>query len=269
MNVIDKNSVAKHFSAAAFRYQNVTPVQAAMAESLFKKVCDYFVSKEPPRKILEIGCGTGRLTQQLCRGFPNAQITALDIAEQMVKTTAQSCPVVKVIQCDAETFLEETSDKFDLVISNATFQWFSDPLQAISNARNLLTEEGLIAIASFGQDTFTELRQAFEQAYALLKLTPQSHVVDMIGTDTLQVRFPFCLFEEQYFQPIFADTQTFLRSLQAAGAVNAKKQIKPMNRQVYREMSHYYQKNFARTNAEGIFATYHTFNFLVSEKWSV
>jgi ubiquinone/menaquinone biosynthesis C-methylase UbiE len=48
-------------------------------------------------KMLEIGCGTGEYTKRVARLFPEAQITGLDISEQVVSLARKKCKNLKNI----------------------------------------------------------------------------------------------------------------------------------------------------------------------------
>ena len=93
-------------------------------------------------RILELGCGTGYVTEQLSNLFPKAQITAIDFAESMIAVarTRQNINNVTFYCEDIERLrLEET---YDVIISNATFQWLNDLKQVIRNLFRHLSIEG-------------------------------------------------------------------------------------------------------------------------------
>ncbi|MCC5797757.1 MAG: methyltransferase domain-containing protein [Methylophaga sp.] len=261
---IDKSKVAKHFSASALRYQQVTPVQEMMANALLEKAYAHFTEKDSPKKILEIGCGTGRLTWPLSQIYPRAEITALDIAPAMVEITAAKCPRANVVLCDAETFLQSNTEYYDLVISNATIQWFARPVSALMNARSCLSQSGFLVVASFGGETFKELRKAFEHAYFSSDMQATEHVVEMIDVSVLQDLFPEANVDEQHVKSFHASPQEFLKSLRDAGVVNANTKINPLKKQIYKKMCEYYQKQFYLPEREAVFATYHTFTLAMS-----
>ena len=81
---INKKLVASRFGSKVNSYDIATPVQQQMAQALIEQVGKYFSAGEPGR-ILELGCGTGRLTRKIVEIFPNARITAVDISSQMTE----------------------------------------------------------------------------------------------------------------------------------------------------------------------------------------
>ena len=115
-------------------------------------------------RILELGCGTGYVTEQLSNLFPKAHITAIDFAESMIAVakTRQNVKNVMFYCEDIERLqLEET---YDVIISNATFQWLNDLKQVIRNLFHHLSIDGILLFSTFGQETFQELHTSFQRA---------------------------------------------------------------------------------------------------------
>ena len=70
----------KRFENAAITYDQYAFIQHHSATTIFNHRFE-----SPPRTILDIGCGTGILTQQLSIHFPNADIDALDASAAMIQ----------------------------------------------------------------------------------------------------------------------------------------------------------------------------------------
>ncbi len=75
--MVNKAQVQKNFSQNAVTYDQYAVVQKEMAWKLLLKIRR---TGQCFQNILEIGCGTGFLTELLAREYPLAQITATDIA---------------------------------------------------------------------------------------------------------------------------------------------------------------------------------------------
>lgn len=74
-------------------------------------------------KILEVGCGTGILTQKLAHAFPDAKIHALDVSENMLH-------IARAKKSLAGTHFFRTLDElprenYDLIVSNYSYHWWS------------------------------------------------------------------------------------------------------------------------------------------------
>ncbi len=176
--MIEKKHVYTHFNRHAHEYDQYAHVQLQMVHSLIGKMKENRLSADR-RNILEIGCGTGRLTEQLAIQFPQAHIVALDLSERMIeqaKTRLSALPTqVTWVQADAEAWVQQSQTTFDLIISNATFQWFTDTAITIKRLLSLLNEQAVLAFATFLPGTFVELEQSFAEAAQQLGLANGKH----------------------------------------------------------------------------------------------
>lgn len=73
------------------------------------------------RRILEIGCGPGALTQSLARWYPEAEVIGLDRDSAFVAYAAQQAPELTFLEGDA-TALPFADGAFDVVISNTVVE---------------------------------------------------------------------------------------------------------------------------------------------------
>ncbi|HEX5298437.1 MAG TPA: class I SAM-dependent methyltransferase [Streptosporangiaceae bacterium] len=98
----------------------------------------------PGAAILEIGCGTGQLTERLANhGF---HLTAIDIGPSMI--AAARCRLAEAEVTFQVTSFEDlaTPDQsFDLLISSAAFHWI-DPKVAFGKSARLLRPGGWLAL---------------------------------------------------------------------------------------------------------------------------
>lgn len=253
---IDKTRLAIRFGNMVDTYDDVTPVQAEMAKILIKKARDHFSSR-PVSRILELGCGTGRMTHQLATFFPEADITALDISAKMIQFASTRYANVNYIVADAEAFLQDTQNTYDLIISNAAIQWFEQVDATLTKACSLLTTKGILMVSTFGDLTFKELGQAFKHAYAKTGHPEIRHVVAMRAAHKWRRMLPDATISEQLLVRSFPDVRQFLRSVQKAGAVNSMSGRYFLCREVLREMSRYYSTQFSNLSLGHINATYH------------
>ncbi|HZD58955.1 MAG TPA: methyltransferase domain-containing protein, partial [Anaerolineae bacterium] len=156
ITLVNKQRVRGNFGKSAATYDEYADVQREMAADLMAHV------KRLGRRfdtILEIGCGTGLLTGLLANAFPHARITALDIAPEMINIARQnliSYETITYVVADGEDPPLDTS--FDLIISNATFQWFSEYDEPLKRYYQLLGPEGHLIFNTLGERTLEELR---------------------------------------------------------------------------------------------------------------
>src|SRR5262245_27811894 len=80
------------------------------------------------RKILDAGCGSGRLTAHLLRKFPGADFVGLDISPDMLEHSRKHLNRfrrrLRLVRGDLLS--AGPGSGFDLVFSNATFHWVLD-----------------------------------------------------------------------------------------------------------------------------------------------
>jgi SAM-dependent methyltransferase len=105
-----------------------------------------------PRRVLEIGCGTGLL---LFRIAPQCETyLATDFSPVVLRLLAESlaarpCPQVRLLQREAEDFRNLEDERFDTIILNSVVQYFpswSYLLRVLSGARQLLIPGGSLFI---------------------------------------------------------------------------------------------------------------------------
>jgi malonyl-CoA O-methyltransferase len=170
---LDKNRVARQFNRHVSTYDEYAVVQKRMAHRIMQTLSERGVGAE---RILEIGCGTGYLTRLLAELYPSAEITAVDLAENMVRAARErlgNASSIRWLVGDAETM--EWDRTFDLIVSNATVQWFGAPAYAFRILTNHLQTGGWIVFSTFGPDTFQELHRQFQKAEQALHLPAGMH----------------------------------------------------------------------------------------------
>jgi ubiquinone/menaquinone biosynthesis C-methylase UbiE len=94
--------------------------------------------------VLEIGCGTGQLTERLAgSGF---RLTAIDIGPALIAAARQRIPDADVsFQVTSFEDLNVADASFDLVVSGAAFHWI-DPEIAFSKSARLLRSGGWLEL---------------------------------------------------------------------------------------------------------------------------
>jgi ubiquinone/menaquinone biosynthesis C-methylase UbiE len=100
--------------------------------------------------VLEVGCGTGQLTERLARsGF---RLTAIDISPAMVAAARRRLGGPDIsFQASSFEDLAAADSSFDLVISGAAFHWI-DPGVAFAKSARLLRPGGWLALLDTEED---------------------------------------------------------------------------------------------------------------------
>lgn len=100
---------------------------------------------KPGERILDLGCGTGQLTEKLAA--LGAQVVGLDSSPEMVAQARQNYPKLTFVLADARTLSFEAP--FDAVFSNAALHWIREADAVVSSVAGALRPGGRF-VAEFG-----------------------------------------------------------------------------------------------------------------------
>ena len=107
-------------------------------------------------RIVDIGCGTGRLTVALAERAPGAAIVATDVSSAMVREARKALDrVVPVVQADAVRL--PFGSRFDAVFSTATFHWVKDHAALFSEIFRVLKPGGRLVSQAGGGPNLARL----------------------------------------------------------------------------------------------------------------
>ena len=101
-------------------------------------------------RILDIGCGTGRLTADLHARAGSARLIAADRSWTMARQARRHLPAaVAVVEADA-AWLPFGREAFDAVFSTATFHWVSDHPRLFAEIHRVLRPRGRLVSQAGG-----------------------------------------------------------------------------------------------------------------------
>jgi len=258
--MIDKETIKNNFSKSAAYYDKYATVQNICAVELAERIG----KNECFRKILDIGCGTGNYTAILKTRFPEAGIKAVDISRQMIEVAK------KKLQADAAEFVvtdaefADFTEKFDLITSNVSFQWFGEPEEYLGKYRKLLTRGGSILFSVFGPLTLYELQESMEESFGREARISASEFQGKTEIELiLKNVFREFRVEEKFFKEKHASLSGLLSKIKYTGARGSfPKRIWTPERmenleRIYREKFSAQEENTAP--GRGITATYQVF----------
>ena len=98
------------------------------------------------KRILEIGCGPGALTQALARWYPDAEVMGTDRDTSFIRFAAEQAPGIKFMEADAAALPFE-DNSFDVVISN-TVQEHIEPSRFFGEQLRVLKPGGVCLVLS-------------------------------------------------------------------------------------------------------------------------
>ena len=151
---LDLKSVKKCFEKSMDKYDENALVQKFMAEQLIKELQ---LIKTDFNKILELGCGTGLLTREITNNLIYKNYFANDLSEKSKKYLDKIIKNYNFICGNDQKITSNTA--YDLIISNAMFQWFNNIDEVLIKYKSFLNTDGILAFTTFSPDNFKELRQ--------------------------------------------------------------------------------------------------------------
>jgi len=148
---ISREWLKRRFKRALASYEKRALVQKKMAERLAEALKE--LSSSFPR-VLEIGAGTGFFTRAAKERFSWSFYLACDL---LLECAIFLNPLgVRFVVADGEdpTWVRGS---FDLIASNAVFQWFEDLGKSLSALSEWLSPGGFLAFTTFGPKTMKEV----------------------------------------------------------------------------------------------------------------
>ncbi|MEI5993041.1 methyltransferase domain-containing protein [Candidatus Enterococcus mansonii] len=127
-----------------------------------------------PKKVLDIGCGTGELTNQIAE--LGHEVTGIDQSINMINQAKESYPQLNVLQEDILNPSKRIG-LYDSVFSNAVFHWIPDQELLLKNIAEHLKVNGQLLCEFGAVGNVQAIREAF------------GHELNMLG---IVVEEPFC-----------------------------------------------------------------------------
>jgi len=158
--------------------------------SLIRSIAERHTAK----RILEVGCGTGKNLLVLSRVFPKAQCVGLDISEAMLararnKLNYQCEHIILLNQAYDRPLINREEASFDLVVFSYALSMMNPGWeQAIKNAAQDLRPGGVLAVIDFNATNLP----AFQRWMAFNHVRMEAHLSPLLtanfDTHRLQVR---------------------------------------------------------------------------------
>ena len=198
--MINKNLIHDRFAKNLENYNENAKIQKRMAERLVS-----FVNNKKPQTILEIGSGTGFLTKFAVENFEFNYYKAIDIVENSESYIKEISSDIEFVVADIEQYLSCSSEKFDLIISNASLQWVEDFEGVINALKSRLNPNGELIFTTFGPENCREIYHVVGAS------------LNYFSTNELQRMFPSSTIETEIHIMAFDTPKDVLKHLQLTG----------------------------------------------------
>ncbi|MFZ4580139.1 MAG: methyltransferase [Myxococcota bacterium] len=154
--------IADSFSRAAEHYDSAAEVQRMAADRVVDVALRHLAGVPQPR-ILEVGCGTGYVSQRLLQAIPGGTFLVTDLAQGMVDEAQRRLggdPRTTFSLLNGEHPDAPQAGTFDLIVSSLAVQWFAGLGQGLRGLAGLLAPGGRLVVSTLGQGALQQWRDA-------------------------------------------------------------------------------------------------------------
>jgi len=253
--------IGSRFSAAAETYDRHARPQLALAQSVAS-----ILPETAPEQILELGSGTGQLTQLLAGRFPAVPIDAVDVAKKMIehsRTKLSELTQIHWIEGDAQTF--RATAPYPLIASSAALHWVANLQETCTNIFNLLEPGGTFSLGMMLRDTLKELHLLRHEIAP--EKNPEAILPTYKETQSALTAAGFRIEHQRHGeeQVLYTDAKAFLKAIHEQGVTGGKISMgrAPLTRTEISRLIANYQEGFCTDG--GVYATYETATFLLTK----
>lgn len=185
--IADKNIIGQRFHKNKKTYNKHAVVQKEIALKLVQKIINAGETRFD--KILEMGCGTGFLTDEILKHMKIGRYYINDLVHSMISEIEK---IAEKNNYHNFTFLPGDAEKMlfpeelDAVISASTFHWFENLESFFEKIFCAVKKGGLFAFSTFGPENFKEVKDTakinlnYQSSHELTRLLLRNFtVIDM------------------------------------------------------------------------------------------
>lgn len=215
-DTLDKRQVRAAFDRAASTYDEAAVLQREVGRRLLERL---ELMRLQPRRVCDLGAGTGLATRALMGRYARATVVALDLAPAMLERARRRAPLLRRLRCvcaDLEA-LPLADASCDLLFSNLALQWVNDLDRACRELRRVLRPGGCLLFSTFGPDTLRELREAWAVADGGQHVNTFLDMHD-IGDALVRAGLADPVMDVEHFTLTYRALPDLMRELKALGA---------------------------------------------------
>lgn len=229
------------FIKAKDTYRENAIIQEKMAKKLVFEMSKF---EHKFQNVFEIGCGTGLLTDEICNEIKYDKLFLNDITENFTETVPFEFYKGDILNI-------EVNEGFDLIMSNAVFQWIDNKELLFLKLYNFLNKDGILAFTTFGENNFSQIKNISGFGLNYKNLKP---FIEKTG-------FKILYFEEELETLYFKSVQEILEHIKLTGVGTNANCL--WTRRKFEAFKVEYLKRFSDNN--GVELTYHPQYFILKK----
>ncbi|MDX2471343.1 MAG: methyltransferase [SAR324 cluster bacterium] len=153
-------AIAQRFSGASASYDQAATVQKTAALWLWTHLFPTKITG----KILEVGCGTGILSEKIVAHYPKNEIVLSDLSETMMKKCRAQVAPHETLNFKALNGQDiQTEEEYAAIFTSFTLQWVLDLSLSLKSILKALKPKGVLVAAVQGAGSYPEWKAACER----------------------------------------------------------------------------------------------------------
>jgi ubiquinone/menaquinone biosynthesis C-methylase UbiE len=127
----------------AAAYERLSDSQLAGGKRLVERLC-----VKAGQRVLDVGCGTGRLARFIAEITGPAGVVGIDPLVERVQVARTAAPALSFAVGNAEDLSAFADGSFDAVCMSAVFHWIENKPKALAEARRVLRPGGRLGLTT-------------------------------------------------------------------------------------------------------------------------
>ncbi|NEP08822.1 MAG: methyltransferase domain-containing protein [Symploca sp. SIO2C1] len=150
----------------SYTWDAVDYAQSSSAQQIWARELIAKLNLQGNEKVLDIGCGDGKVTAQIANLVPNASVVGIDSSEGMLKLAKTQYPTnafpnLQFLHADARQL--PFKQEFTVIFSNAALHWIQDHVSVLQGISNSLQSGGKILLQMGGRGNAVEIIRVVEE----------------------------------------------------------------------------------------------------------
>ena len=148
----------KLFASISKRYDAMNKIMSLGLDFKWRRHALKNITMPPNSLILDLACGTGDFTVELCRKWPHAEIACVDLTPEMIsvarKKLSRYSQNITFMEGDAQNLSQIKDRSCSLIVCAFGFRNFPDKAKALSECYRILDSGGkLVVLELFRPDS--------------------------------------------------------------------------------------------------------------------